>query len=659
MRVHRKLLTCATGMFTVAALVMLGSAAPASADSVTQNFEGFTTGSPNGQQGWQFSGSYDASIVDPTTFGVSGMGNRAFRISNAMTSGSFSDWVFSQQLKDFAGETGSDGGGYTDPSGTRQSHFEASFQITSTQPAEQPGLQASLAPDRGDGARMSFLRFNDTPGGIDVTFMDYLDKHPLGTPPSEAPPSQGCTSPDDFVTKTIATGLSRTAIHTVKLTMDFLPGPANDRVEVYIDGTLAGTGTSWEDYFRYCEGNPTRPVDSLIFQARSGAGTAPGTLGKGFLFDNLALNSGPITDPTTAGSWTLQPAQSVTTSTSTSTDTLFQTKVKPPINADGTSNWPKKRGVIPVQFELDSSTKTTTTTTTTTGPVKFESVASDNPGGQPLFGANGTFEDGSQSNDFAFLKFTPTGALPFTDLAQLAANYAIIQNACQGGSLRWQVSVDTNGDSSSDGAVQIYYGAPTSFVDCTTVPQTGTNMIGQSDVRYDTGQVGGTFYDTYASALTLVGGANVLRASLVVDSGWVGCPDGGPGVGQIPGPGCQDQKVKLNGATANGTQYTPLTEGSTSTSSSTSTPFAQTCTLPQAKIEIVKNDADPSGPVNETPDSVQNKDTGVFFRNVDCKYIYNLDVSTLGPESTRQGTYRVYANIGGRIKIDPAVFDLK
>src|ERR1051326_4487506 len=143
MRVHRKLLACATGVFTVAALVMLGSAAPASADSVTQDFEGFNVGSPNGQQGWQFSWPYDASIVDPTGFGVAGMGTRAFRISNATTSGSFSDWVYSQQLKDFAGETGSDGGGYPDRSVARHSPFEASFQITSTQPAEQPGLQAS------------------------------------------------------------------------------------------------------------------------------------------------------------------------------------------------------------------------------------------------------------------------------------------------------------------------------------------------------------------------------------------------------------------------------------------------------------------------------------------------------------------------------------
>src|SRR6476620_4083756 len=131
MRLHRKVLACATGVFTVVGLLTLATVTPASADSFTQDFEGFNLGSPN-QNNWQFSGPYDAAIADPTAFGVAGMGNRAFRISNASTSGSFSDWVFSQQLKNAAGESGSDGGGYTDPTGTLQPHFEASFNITST-----------------------------------------------------------------------------------------------------------------------------------------------------------------------------------------------------------------------------------------------------------------------------------------------------------------------------------------------------------------------------------------------------------------------------------------------------------------------------------------------------------------------------------------------
>ena len=573
------------------AFALLSSSAATAEVQPNQDFESFALGSPGGQFGWQFSpGTHDAAIADPmVAFGVAGMGNRAFRISNASTNDAFGDWVFSQSLANDAGESGAESDGLS--GGTRQSHFETSFDITSAVPnAEQPGLQSSLAPDRGDGARMSFLRFNDTPTGISVTFSDYVDRHTQGSVLGD---SNGCSGPDNFVTTTIASGLARNAIHSVKLTMDFLPGPANDRVEVYIGGVLVHAGTSWEDYYRYCEGNATRPVDSLIFQARAGAGTAPGTLGKGFLFDNLTLASGPIVNPTTAGTWELYPPQG---------QNGYTTKVRPPINADGSSNWPAKRGVIPVQFDLFAAT----------GPVRFESILSDNPG--------------NTDNDFSYLKFAPTGNLAFTDLTHLVANYSWLLGDCHGGSLRWSVSLDTTGDGNSDGRVFIYYGAPTSFTDCTTIPQSGTNMIGFSDPRYDTTQLGGPFYDTYAGTLSSFGDARVLGASLVLDSGWAG-----------------DQRINLTGATANGTSFTPLPSG---------TP-AKTCNLPPAKLTFSKLDGIPSGDVNEA-ESIQPKDSGVFYRQVDCKYIYNLDVSSL----TGKGTYTVYVNINGNLA-DPATFDLR
>ena len=75
---------------------------------------------------------------------------------------------------------------------------------------------------------------------------------------------------------------------------DFFEGPRNDVVQVFVDDTLVHTGTSWEDFFRYCEATDTsRTVDSLLLQARTSGGTAPGTSGYGFLVDNLDLESGP------------------------------------------------------------------------------------------------------------------------------------------------------------------------------------------------------------------------------------------------------------------------------------------------------------------------------------------------------------------------------
>src|SRR6266404_7915758 len=87
--------------------------------------------------------------------------------------------------------------------------------------------------------------------------------------------------------------------------MDFVDGPRNDVVKVYVDGTLRQTGGSWEDYYRWCTesgggtgtttADQSRTVDSMIFQARSGSGTAPGTRGYGFLIDNLSYLSSTST----------------------------------------------------------------------------------------------------------------------------------------------------------------------------------------------------------------------------------------------------------------------------------------------------------------------------------------------------------------------------
>lgn len=271
------LLTVSTIVFSLVFFVGV-----ALADNLSINFESsiYTVGSINGQDGWSATGPYDQAVV-LNTYGYTTFDSQSFRISNAVTSGSFGDWVFSKSLANEVGETSSTNGGFS--GGTRQPHFEAQFDLASTVPgAEQPGLQVSIAPDRGDGSRMSFLRFNDTPGGINVTFADV----------------QGTTNPANFVSTVIATGLNRSVPHTVRLTMDVLDGPSNDVVKVYIDSVLVHTGTSWENYYRFdsealAEQSP-RTTDSLIFQARSGAGTAPATLGNGFLFDNLSLSSGPI-----------------------------------------------------------------------------------------------------------------------------------------------------------------------------------------------------------------------------------------------------------------------------------------------------------------------------------------------------------------------------
>ncbi len=237
----------------------------------------FSVGNINGQSGWQKTGPFDAAVVASSNPLFE---PRALRISNAVTSGSFGDQTFSSSIANEAGETSAANDGMS--GGTRQRMFVAEWQFTSAVPgAEQPGLTVTVSPDRGDGARMSYVRMFDAPDGLGVQFIDF--QRALGN---------SCASGDNFVAKSIANGLSRSEVHRIRIEMEFLDGPANDVVRVYVNGVLKVTGTSWEDYFRDCEGNPTRTVDSLLF--RTAGSAAPATAGNGFLIDNVNISSSSV-----------------------------------------------------------------------------------------------------------------------------------------------------------------------------------------------------------------------------------------------------------------------------------------------------------------------------------------------------------------------------
>src|SRR6478672_5026069 len=249
---------------TVTALLGAAGAGIVQASTTTGgDFESFTYGPINGQQGWQKTGPYDVNIVNPTDFEVSDMGSHALQMSNAVVSGSFGDQTFSAPLADEAGEASAVSDGKS--GGNRQRVFTGTFSLRTTKQTEQQGLYASISPDRGDGARMSYLRLEDHGDGVHVFFDDY--SHAL----------------NDFRETDVAT-LSRSTKHTLGLTMVFVDGIANDVVRVAVDGHVVHTGTSWEDYYRDVEGNPTRPVDSLLFREGGLASDArPGQEGQGFL----------------------------------------------------------------------------------------------------------------------------------------------------------------------------------------------------------------------------------------------------------------------------------------------------------------------------------------------------------------------------------------
>ena len=293
----------------------------AHADSNAINFEApaYSTGSINGQNGWggqnppgiPINPGIDQAIVANGLGAPVSFGGQSWRLSNAYTSGSFGDMPFSPSLNNEAGETSAKNGDgvFTLSGGSRKGHFEAQFSFASADPTSATDNDSyfSTSPDRGDGARMSYIRIEDRPSGMDVFFDDYIDAAPYGT---LANPSNGCGAGDDFTDILVASGLSRNIAHTVKLTIDFVDGPRNDVVKVYIDGTLVHTGTTWEDYFRWCTesgggvpndatADQSRTVDSMLFRVGGAQGpTHPQNFGKGFLIDGLSYSSVPT--PTSA-----------------------------------------------------------------------------------------------------------------------------------------------------------------------------------------------------------------------------------------------------------------------------------------------------------------------------------------------------------------------
>jgi hypothetical protein len=326
---------------------------------------------------------------------------------------------------------------------------------------------------------------------------------------------------------------------------------------------------------------------------------------------------------TTLGSWGLYPAQTYTDATATANENVYQTAVRAPINADGTSTFAAKRGVVPVQFDLLAGTNTTTTTTRTYDPPVWQSIGSST----------------STADDYSFATFTPSSAMTFSDIANLSATYAFTQGNCYVGSLRWTINV-THGTTSQN--VHVYYGTPNGpDQGCSAGDPVGSgsgqNLIstGVAD-RFEIQGAGSPVYTTHANVAAVVGADPVNWVSLILDSGWKA-----------------DQKADISNVTVNDNTFVPKTSEVINTETTPGT-FTKTCDLPDAGINVVKSDASAGDTVNEAV-SVQPSDTDALFRQVDCKYIYNLSVSSL----TGTGTYRVYANIDGVNVPDPAKFDLK
>jgi hypothetical protein len=301
------------------------------------------------------------------------------------------------------------------------------------------------------------------------------------------------------------------------------------------------------------------------------------------LFINLFLASAAASVVTTSrGVWTVSSDQ-----------LTYSAAVQQPINADGSSNFNNGNGrsVIPVKFELSQGV----------APFVFASLTAG-----PLF---------------SYASFDPNDPVTLNDITQLSAVYSFTTGNCWGGSLRWSIRT------SATQALSIYYGVYPNFGNsndggCTPTngeDQSGQNLLNLRQLRFDTTQYGGTFYDTYDHAVTLLGNLPILSAALILDSYWKG-----------------DQQLTLGSATFATSSFTDTFTPAPPTSSKS------VCPTQPASITIEKISGAPSGPLNEV-ESIQPRDTNGIFRIVDCKYMYNLATSSL----SGVGTYIVRATING------------
>jgi hypothetical protein len=276
-------------------VAVLSVAAVAKADIVGPiDFEDYLPGPVIGQDSPPWTGAPCAAIDSAVVANAlnpdapSSFATKSFRMSNAVVAGCFND-AFTPQTSDEAGESTAQSSPLS--GGTRQPFYESEFTFASFTGALQPGLNVQVSPDRGDGARMSFVRMRHTAADLELEFFDVQ-----GSATGETQPCTGCAN---FVATPIGT-FDPTVPHTVRITMQFVDGPGNDIVQVFVDGNLVHTGGSWEDYYTLdSESNQppndtftSRTVDSLLIRA-SGSATAS-TAGKGFLFDDVSVTTGPV-----------------------------------------------------------------------------------------------------------------------------------------------------------------------------------------------------------------------------------------------------------------------------------------------------------------------------------------------------------------------------
>jgi len=129
--------------------------------------------------------------------------------------------------------------------------------------------------------------------------------------------------------------------------------------------------------------------------------------------------------------------------------------------------------------------------------------------------------DATEEVQYGAIEYTPrvkkNKVLELQDLKKLSATYQVIAGGIGGGSPRFSIALDVDGDGAFDGNVHVYIGDPPNFTSGTTGLRSTGNLLADGELRFDATQLGGDFYMTYDEVLGAFAEAEVLGVTFAVD----------------------------------------------------------------------------------------------------------------------------------------------
>src|SRR5262245_28993781 len=260
--------------------------------SNTQDFEDMALGPiANGENGWVVQNPTvdQAVVVDPHN-----AGNQVFRISSDPSNGAFQG-PYTPAARDVNGIVVTAGEPQTS---ANYSGHSISFDFAPVVPGDNSRIEVDFARANATD-RNNFMVIEQTSHGIRIAVSEPTTTNGFTT---DNPPPASNTFPHDW--RTLVSGVDSTEPHHMELRLTYVDGPNNDVIEVYLDGNLIGTTTSFENYRDFstdphaaafpgathadnAEANQTNRIifrESNNGQPEDGSGTGDN---RGFYFDNL------------------------------------------------------------------------------------------------------------------------------------------------------------------------------------------------------------------------------------------------------------------------------------------------------------------------------------------------------------------------------------